>query len=99
MARNTIQTWQKIWNSSLQLIDWLRTKRLKTCSRPTAHIAAKMAATAYSTARSSQATGVFKLRRFPDLLEQLLGAEFLRQLVLRLERGLHQRPGVDLVHF
>src|SRR2546425_5162216 len=79
MARNTIQIWAKIWNSSLQLSERLSTKRLKTCSRPTAHIAAKIAATPYSTPRSIQANIFLKSARFSDLLEELLRPEFLRQ--------------------
>src|SRR6266581_8000550 len=105
MARNTIQIWQKIWNSSLHDSDWLRTKRLKTCSRPTTHIAAKIAATRYSTPRSIPANNFFISLPFSflpwglaDLLEQLLSAELLRQVILRLHRGLDQRRGVDLVH-
>src|SRR6267142_3041926 len=98
MARNTIQIWAKIWNSSLQLSERLSTKRLKTCSRPTAHIAAKIAATPYSTPRSIQAKIFFKSARFSDLLEELLRSELLRQLVLRHDGRLHQRRSVDLVH-
>src|SRR3989454_4732914 len=99
MARNTIQIWAKIWNSSLQLSERLSTKRLKTCSRPTAHIAAKIAATPYSTPRSIQASILLKSARASDLLEELLRPEFLRQLVLRHDGRPHQRRGVDLVHF
>src|SRR6267378_1501952 len=91
MARNTIQIWAKIWNSSLQLSERLSTKRLKTCSRPTAHIAAKIAATQYSTPRSIQAKIFFKSARFSDLLEELLRSELLRQLVLRHDGRLQQR--------
>src|SRR5467141_1469292 len=98
MARNTIQIWAKIWDVSLQLSDLLRTKRLKTCSRPTTHIAAKIAATPYSTPRSIQANIFLKSARFSDLLEELLRPEFLRQLVLRHDGRLHQRRSVDLVH-
>src|SRR2546429_7896306 len=98
MARNTIQIWAKIWNSSLQLSERLSTKRLKTCSRPTAHIAAKIAATPYSTPRSIQANIFLKSVRFSDLREELLRPEFLRQLILRHDGRLHQRRGVDLVH-
>src|SRR6266850_6543629 len=98
MARNTIQMWQKIWNSSLQLSERLSTKRLKTCSRPTTHIAAKIAATPYSTPRSTQANIFLKSARFSDLLEELLRPELLRQLILRHDGRLHQRRSVDLVH-
>src|SRR5207245_3594613 len=97
MARNTIQIWAKIWNSSLQLSERLSTKRLKTCSRPTTHIAAKIAATAYSTPRSIQANTFLKSARFSDLLEELLRPELLRQLILRHDGRLHQRRSVDLV--
>src|SRR6266481_4470602 len=98
MARNTIQIWEKIWNSSLQLSDLLRTKRLKTYSRPATHIAAKIAATPYTTLFRSQASILLKSARVSDLLEELLRPEFLRQLVLRHDGRLHQRRGVDLVH-
>ena len=47
--------WQKIWNSSLQESDWFSTKRLKTWRSPTRHITAKIAATPYSTPRSTDA--------------------------------------------
>src|SRR5882762_4298115 len=98
MARNTIQIWAKIWNSSLQLSERLRTKRLNTCNSPTTHIAAKIAATVYSTPRSIQANTFLKSARFSDLLEELLRPELLRQLILRHDGRLHQRRSIDLVH-
>src|SRR5213076_777714 len=99
MPKKTSQTWPKICASSLQLSDALRTKRLKTCSKPTSTIAAKISATKTSAPRSIAASARVMLIGLlrADLGEQRFGAEFFRELVLRRECRLLQRRGVDVV--
>src|SRR5262245_54568269 len=59
MARKTSQICPNTCASSLQLSETLSTKRLKTCSRPTMHMAAKMIASRSSMARSMRAKTMF----------------------------------------